>query len=155
MWGLTPKLGRSLGKEMATHSSVLAWKIAWTEGSGGLQSTGSQRVKYDWACMHAFCIHPYPVLPTNSFKAKKVFLNFLNTCYAMEDKILRLYKKNQDSVLSLNFNGEQNTFWLFWVFLKPWTRGCSHEPHWRNNVFTMSQGLWKQYIWFSKLIWIH
>ena len=31
-----------LEKEMATHSSILAWKISWTEQHGGLQSTGSQ-----------------------------------------------------------------------------------------------------------------
>ena len=30
----------SLEKEMATHSSILAWRIPWTEGLGGLQSTG-------------------------------------------------------------------------------------------------------------------
>ena len=35
--------GRSLEKEMATHSSILAWRILWTEEPGGLQSTGSQR----------------------------------------------------------------------------------------------------------------
>ena len=46
---------RSLGwedpleKEMATHSSTLAWKIPWTEECGGLQSTGSPRVGQDWA----------------------------------------------------------------------------------------------------------
>ena len=34
---------------MATHSSVLAWEIQWTEEPGGLQSTGSQRVRYDLA----------------------------------------------------------------------------------------------------------
>ena len=33
-----------LEKEMATHSSILAWKIPWTEGSGGLLSMGWQRV---------------------------------------------------------------------------------------------------------------
>ena len=44
---------RSLGqedpleKEMATHSSILAWEIPWTEESGGLQSMGSQRVRRD------------------------------------------------------------------------------------------------------------
>ena len=44
---------RSLGqedpleKEMATHSSILAWRIPWTEEPGGLQSTGSQRVGHD------------------------------------------------------------------------------------------------------------
>ena len=34
---------------MATHSSILAWRIPWTEEPGGLQSTGSQRVGHDWA----------------------------------------------------------------------------------------------------------
>ena len=33
-----------LEKEMATHSSILAWRIPWTEEPGGLQSTGLQRV---------------------------------------------------------------------------------------------------------------
>ena len=37
----------ALEKEMTTHSSVLAWKIPWTEESGGLQSMGSQRVGHD------------------------------------------------------------------------------------------------------------
>ena len=36
-----------LQKAMATHSSVLAWRIPWTEDPGGLQSMGSQRVEYD------------------------------------------------------------------------------------------------------------
>ena len=34
-------------KEIATHSSLLAWEIPWTEEPGGLQSIGSQRVGYD------------------------------------------------------------------------------------------------------------
>ena len=44
---------RSLGqedlleKEMATHSSILAWEIPWTEEPGGLQSSGSKRVGHD------------------------------------------------------------------------------------------------------------
>ena len=36
-----------LEKEMATHSSIFAWRIPWTEESGRLQSTGSQRVGHD------------------------------------------------------------------------------------------------------------
>ena len=36
-----------LQKEMATHSSILVWKIPWTEESGRLQSMGSQRVRHD------------------------------------------------------------------------------------------------------------
>ena len=38
-----------LEEEMATHSSILAWRIPWTEKPGGLQSMGSQRVGHDWA----------------------------------------------------------------------------------------------------------
>ena len=42
-------LGREdpLEKEMATHSSILAWKIPWIEEPGRLQSMGSQRVRHD------------------------------------------------------------------------------------------------------------
>ena len=36
-------------KEMATHSSILAWRIPWTKEPGGLQSIGLQRVRDDWA----------------------------------------------------------------------------------------------------------
>ena len=44
-------LGRKdpLEQEMATHSSTLAWQIPWMEEPGRLQSTGSQRVRHDWA----------------------------------------------------------------------------------------------------------
>ena len=45
--GLIARLESSLEKGMATHSSVLAWRIPWTEEPGGLQSMGSQRVWYD------------------------------------------------------------------------------------------------------------
>ena len=38
-----------LEKEMATHSSILAWETPWTEEPAGLQSLGSQRVGHDWA----------------------------------------------------------------------------------------------------------
>ena len=41
---------------MATHSSILAWKIPWTEEPGGLQSMGSQRVGHDWAHQHIYKI---------------------------------------------------------------------------------------------------
>ena len=48
---------RSLAREdpleegMATHSSILSWKIPWTEEPGRLQSIGSQKVMHDWASM--------------------------------------------------------------------------------------------------------
>ena len=42
--GSIPDLEDPLEEEMATHSSILAWKVSWTEEPGGLQSMGSQRV---------------------------------------------------------------------------------------------------------------
>ena len=57
---------RSLGQEdlleegIATHSSILAWRIPWTEEPGRLQSIGSQRVEHhgsSLACMYALIKH--------------------------------------------------------------------------------------------------
>ena len=42
----------SLEKEMATHSSILAWDIPWREESGGLWSMGSQKVRHNFATEH-------------------------------------------------------------------------------------------------------
>ena len=50
MWGTQVRsLGREdpLEKEMVPHSSILAWRIPWTDKPGGLQSMGSQRVGHD------------------------------------------------------------------------------------------------------------
>ena len=41
-----------LEEEMATHSSILAWRIPWTEEPGGLQSVGLQTVEHDWMTEH-------------------------------------------------------------------------------------------------------
>ena len=53
-------LGRedSLEKEIAIHSSTIAWKIPWTEEPGRLQSMGSLRVGHDWATswLHYLCL---------------------------------------------------------------------------------------------------
>ena len=63
---------RSLGwedpleKEMATHSSILAWRIPWTEEPGWLQSTGSQRVGHDWAISLHFTSLPHYLPPEKS-----------------------------------------------------------------------------------------
>ena len=47
----TQSLGQEdpLEKGMATHSSILAWRIPWTEEPGGIQSMGSQSFQHDWA----------------------------------------------------------------------------------------------------------
>ena len=51
---LVQSLGQKglMKKQMATHSSILAWKIPWTEEPGCLQFKGSKRVKQDWVSKH-------------------------------------------------------------------------------------------------------
>ena len=58
-----PSLGQEdpLEKEMATHSSILAWKIPWMEESGRLQSIGSQKVGHDTVTSLSFS--SYGLLP--------------------------------------------------------------------------------------------
>ena len=46
-WAQTLGQEDPLEEEMATHSSILAWRIPWTEEPGGLQSLGSQRLGQD------------------------------------------------------------------------------------------------------------
>ena len=59
-WGSTPGWGRSPGEGMTTHSSILAWRIPWTEEPGGLQSMGSQRVGYVCVCVCVcVCVYEY------------------------------------------------------------------------------------------------
>ena len=48
-----------LEEGMATHSSILVWKIPWTEEPGGLQSTGLQRVGHDWVTQHSTALERY------------------------------------------------------------------------------------------------
>ena len=55
--GLIPGLGRSPGGGQATHSSVLAWRIPWTEEPGRLQSLVLQRVGHDWATKHCIFVN--------------------------------------------------------------------------------------------------
>ena len=65
---LIPGSGRSLEKEMATHSGILAWRIPWTEKPGRLWFVGSQRVSHEGATEHA---HSYIVGSTKGHLEKR------------------------------------------------------------------------------------
>ena len=58
-----PGWGRSLEKKIATHSSIFAWKIPWTEDPGGLQSVGSQRVRHNFAAKSPILLSTSDSLP--------------------------------------------------------------------------------------------
>ena len=62
-----PSLGQEdpLEEEMATHSSILAWRISWSEEPGGLQTMGKDRVRHDSSDLVS--LHTYFVSMCNSF----------------------------------------------------------------------------------------
>ena len=66
-----------LEEGMATHSSILAWKISWTEEPGGLQSTGSQKVRHDWMTKHSTAQADFWTFGRSDFRARWVFMTFL------------------------------------------------------------------------------
>ena len=78
--GLIPGFEGSLEKSRETHSRLLAWRLPWTEEPGGLQSTGSHRVRCYWrdlAHMHARHItsgSTWPILrhtPLSNFQTQR------------------------------------------------------------------------------------
>ena len=71
-----------LEKEMVTHSNILAWRIPWPEKPARLQSTGSQRVRHDWATslslsLFSRCICP-KILKDSSDRIVDPLLGFRN-----------------------------------------------------------------------------
>ena len=90
----------SLEKGMATHSSILAWGIPWTEEPGRLQSRGLQRVRHDWATNINFNLVAHKgflsfgFFPSKSFSwsnIQKVWLLFLLVPYFSFQSKIELY----------------------------------------------------------------
>ena len=82
-------LGREdpLEKSMAIQSSILAWRIPWTEEPGGLQSMGSQRVRHNWrnlACTHAL-IFIWTVVYNSYLRSLLSFLQYHQISLAFHD----------------------------------------------------------------------
>ena len=75
-WGLIPGGDYLMEEEMATHSSILTWKIQWTEEPGGQRSMGTKRVVHNWATEHTHS--PQTV---NRFNA---VLNIISALYSVD-----------------------------------------------------------------------
>ena len=80
-----------LEKEMAIHSSTIAWKIPWTEEPGRLQSMGLQRVGHDWVTSRS----RYQIMWFANISSQSVvYIFFLFTMSLEEQKFLILLKPN-------------------------------------------------------------
>ena len=122
--GLIPGSGRAPGGEMATHSSILAWEIPWTEQPGGLQSMGLQSVRHDWACMHACSKHGWSaILCINLLYmciGASLFFNFALSCNVSNFWRYKSFICRQDQ-LELDNNSLRNSqivrcFLFFTIF---------------------------------------
>ena len=71
----------SLEKRIATYSNILAWRIPWTEGPGGLKSMGSQRVRHNGVTNTYTYTHTHTHTHTHQNKTA------IRTCYMKKDKV--------------------------------------------------------------------
>ena len=104
-------LGREdpLEKEMATHSSILAWRISWTEEPGGLQSTGLQRVGHDWATSLSLSLRT-----TMAGSYSRFMFNFVRSCQIVFQVIVPF-------CIPISNEGE---FLTLYIFANTWCCQC-------------------------------
>ena len=72
-----------LEEGMATYSSILAWRIPWTEELGGLQSRGSQRVRHDWSDL----VHTYTQTYLHIYGYTHIYTN-IYMCVCVKVKVM-------------------------------------------------------------------
>ena len=99
-----------LEKGMATHFSILAWIIPWTEEPRGLQSNGSQRVRHNWAAV----IFTFTICMKNNVGIFLVFMDFIPI---------------------IHFSSVQSLSWV-WPFVTPWT--AAHQAFLSFTIFWSS-----------------
>ena len=83
-----------LEKEMATHSSILVWRIPWREEPGGPQSMGSQSVRHDWATS----------LSRVLLNIRQLIIPVLRTAFTFFFQHIFMHRKCCSIVLILNWN---------------------------------------------------
>ena len=117
-----------LEKEMATHSSILAWRIPWTEEPGRLQSMGSQRVRQETEQLHLHLV--FKGLYNNSISCLKAVsgLNLLANSVILKCKF-RWSTPKSDRLYSLQPKMEKlytvsRIETRSWLWLRSWTPYC-------------------------------
>ena len=142
VWSLGVK--DPMEKSMATHSSILAWRIPWTKAPGGLQFIVLERVRHDWsnwACMHTCsilgwglrCLHF-----SNSERERECVCAHAHVCLVMSDSVTQQTVACQAPLCPWNFPG-MNTevgchFLLQGIFPTQGSNLCLlHLLHWQGD----------------------
>ena len=117
-WVQSPGWEDPLEKEMAAHSSTLAWKIPWTEEPGRLQSMGSQRVGHNWATSLPFTSTP-------------IWLTPIHFVFDQKDSTEALSKLKREMAASVSVHRDFQVIHTDWTTIPivplsmPWTDGQS------------------------------
>ena len=104
-----------LEKEMATHSSILAWRIPWTEEPDGLQSTGSQRVGHDWVTLLTYLCYSCYLMS---------WLCYCNTLFSSLKFSLIVFIQYELDQLNLPTSLHACVLGCIWLFATPWIIDC-------------------------------
>ena len=131
--GPIPGSGRSPGEGKATHSTILAWRVPWTEEPGKLQSMGSQRVRHDWATEQN---HPIVVLGHCVFAIICLWVFFIFFLVA-----LVIFSLVRSVLLSLHL------FVFFTVFPCNWYLISALWSEKMLNMISIFLNLWRFVLW--------
>ena len=108
--------------EMAAHSSILAWRILWTEEPGGLLSIGSHRVRHDWsdfACMHwRRKWQPPPVFLPGESQGRRSLVGCPLWGCTKSDTTIKSHSSSSSS-------SRWRTFKMLWEYLTPYIKSNS------------------------------
>ena len=116
---------------MATHSSILVWRISWTEDTGGLQSMGSLRVGHDWATNN-FLLRPYLLGQQGTASQQGVFCQSKRN--ATPQRTPRWYAKGNAKGPICVFT-PRNLLLILCSYWIPVLIGCSNlEPGWLSHA---------------------
>ena len=150
-----PGLEDPLEKGTATHSSILAWRIPWTEEPGRLQSMGSQRIGHDWS--NLACTHTLPIEILVQKKQKRlgfgesvVFFSSINNLLFITCRYMWKYKVVPHFLGGYILSPRLNNHYYFALYVLKtfcheisslkvetiieWTPMC----HWRVSIITNS-----------------
>ena len=89
---------------MAIHSSILAWRIPWTEEPGGLQSMGSQRVRHDWVTKHTHIDYKSVLLCSIISIYTNYFITSSNLSSSIKKWLSLLFLKSREVFIFTSFS---------------------------------------------------
>ena len=128
----------AMEKGMATCSSILSWRLPWTEEPGGLQSVGSQRIGHDWVSISALLTMPKPLtvwITINCGKFRKMGIPDHLTC------LLRNLYAGRKQQLELDMEQQIGSKWE-----KEYVKAVYCHPSYLSSIQSTS---WKMPRWMT------